>query len=149
MGFLINFLPDALIHSVVLGTLVAGAVITVISMVLMLLPLSPKPYVSMAQAIGIVLLVTGVWFESDYVVSESWKAKTEEIQSKVVVVEKQVPVINHDVETVYVDRLKEVKVNVDHYITKLKVVEKKVNADCKIDPSVIAALNGAARGGVQ
>jgi hypothetical protein len=93
-----------------------------------------------------VLLVAGVYFKGGYSVEMEWRAKVAELESKVAVAEQKSKEANTQIQTVYVDRVKVVKEKQIVIQEKLKTVEVKIDANCKVVPEAIDILNDAAVG---
>jgi hypothetical protein len=93
-----------------------------------------------------VLLVSGVYFKGGYSVEMEWRAKVAELESKVAVAEQKSKEVNTQIQTVYVDRVKVVKEKQIVIQEKLKTVEVKIDANCKVVPEAIDILNDAAAG---
>jgi uncharacterized membrane protein len=68
-----------------------------------------------------------------------------EFEEKVKVAEEKSKQVNTEIKTVYVDRVKTVKETQYIIQEKIKEVEKKIDAECKVTPEAIDILNEAAR----
>ena len=102
------------------------------------------PYHLLIQIISIVLLVSGVYFKGSYSVEMSWRARVAEMEAKVAIAEQKSKEANTQIQTVYVDRVKVVKEKQIVIQEKLKTVEVKIDANCKVVPEAINILNEAA-----
>lgn len=104
-----------------------------------------KPYALFIKPVGIIACVGGIFMWGGAGVTAIYQAQIEEMKHKVELAEeksksandllaeksKQKAKIVHDVTVVYKERIKE--------------VEKRIDADCKIDAEVPKILNDAAR----
>ena len=147
--FLLHFLPDSFLQFVVHAILIAGAVGTflsffVVNKILMAFP-PFSSYYKAAQAISIVLLVSGIYFEGGYAAEAQWRTRVAEMEVKVAAAEAEAKTANDKLarkskEKVRVIREKAVIVKqyIDREVTKY-------DATCKIPEPVIKAHNAAAK----
>jgi len=147
--WMLAFIPDAFLAWVINTILITGIVGFLASFffgyVVRWLP-SIAPYHLLIQVVSIVLLVAGVYFKGGYSVEMEWRAKVAELESKVAVAEQKSKEVNTQIQTVYVDRVKVVKEKQIVIQEKLKTVEVKIDANCKVVPEAIDILNDAAAG---
>ena len=147
--WMLAFIPDAFLAWVINTILITGIVGFLASFffgyVVRWLP-SIAPYHLLIQVISILLLVAGVYFKGGYSVEMEWRAKVAELESKVAVAEQKSKEVNTQIQTVYVDRVKVVKEKQIVIQEKLKTVEVKIDANCKVVPEAIDILNDAAAG---
>ena len=144
---MLSLIPDAMLAWVVNTILIAGIIGFTASFffgyVVRWLP-SIAPYHLLIQIISIVLLVSGVYFKGSYSVEMSWRARVAEMEAKVAIAEQKSKEANTQIQTVYVDRVKVVKEKQIVIQEKLKTVEVKIDANCKVVPEAINILNEAA-----
>jgi hypothetical protein len=147
--WMLSFIPDAMLAWVVNTILIAGIISFVASFffgyVVRWLP-AIAPYHLLIQVISIVLLVSGVYFKGGYSVEMEWRKKVAELEAKVAVAEQKSKEANTQIQTVYVDRVKVVKEKQIVIQEKLKTVEVKIDANCRVVPEAIDILNEAAVG---
>jgi hypothetical protein len=147
--WMLAFIPDAFLAWVINTILITGIVGFLASFffgyVVRWLP-AIAPYHLLIQVVSIVLLVAGVYFKGGYSVEMEWRAKVAELESKVAVAEQKSKEVNTQIQTVYVDRVKVVKEKQIVIQEKLKTVEVKIDANCKVVPEAIDILNDAAAG---
>ena len=147
--WMLAFIPDAFLAWVINTILITGIVGFLASFffgyVVRWLP-AIAPYHLLIQVISIVLLVSGVYFKGGYSVEMAWREKVAELESKVAVAEQKSKEVNTQIQTVYVDRVKVVKEKQIVIQEKLKTVEVKIDANCKVVPEAIDILNDAAAG---
>jgi len=147
--WMLAFIPDAFLAWVINTILITGIVGFLASFffgyVVRWLP-AIAPYHLLIQVVSIVLLVSGVYFKGGYSVEMEWRAKVAELESKVAVAEQKSKEVNTQIQTVYVDRVKVVKEKQIVIQEKLKTVEVKIDANCKVVPEAIDILNDAAAG---
>jgi hypothetical protein len=147
--WMLSLIPDAMLAWVVNTILIAGIIGFTASFffgyVVRWLP-AIAPYHLLIQIISIVLLVSGVYFKGSYSVEMSWRARVAEMEAKVAIAEQKSKEANTQIQTVYVDRVKVVKEKQIVIQEKLKTVEVKIDANCKVVPEAIDVLNDAAVG---
>ena len=147
--WMLSFIPDALLIWVVNTVLIAGIAGTVVSVLFKLaIRYIPWiiPYRLLLQLVSVILLVLGVYLKGGYAVEAEWRARVAELEAKVAVAEQKSKEANTQIQTVYVDRVKVVKENQIIIQEKLKTVEVKIDANCKVVPEAISILNEAAVG---
>jgi len=141
--FLLSFVPDALLHLVVICVLCAGAGIYALSFFTRFVP-PLIPYSGIARIIGTVLIVGGIYFYGSYSTEMSWRNKVAELEEKVKVAEAKSKTANVEIQTVYRDKVKVVKETQVVIQERIKEVEKRIDSQCTIDTEVIKILNDAA-----
>jgi uncharacterized membrane protein len=146
--WMLSLIPDSVLLYVINGVLIVGlvgtAVSTLFKFAIRFIPWI-IPYRTILQVVSIVLLVVGVYLRGGYGVEMSWRGRVAEAEEKVRVAEAAAKEANSKLETKVVDRVKVVK-DVQIVIQeKIKLIEQKVDAECKIAPEAIDLLNQAAR----
>jgi len=141
--WLLNFIPDFVIH---LGVLVG--VIALLATVF-LDKFIPPLYETPIKILAIVVLAASLWLEGANTNQASWMAKVAELEEKVRLAEEKSEVVNTKIEYKFLDRVKvvtETKVVVQE---KIREIEKIVDAKCEVTPEAIDILNRAAQGGAK
>lgn len=145
---MLSLIPDSVLLYVINSILVVGLIGTTVSVLFKLaIRFIPWiiPYRTILQFVSIVLLVVGVYLHGGYGVEMSWRGRVAEAEEKVRVAEQLAKEANSKLESKVVDRVKYVK-DVQVVIQeKIKLVEHKVDSECKVAPEVIDLLNQAAR----
>jgi hypothetical protein len=147
--FLLNFIPDAFLLWVVNAILIAGIIGTVVAFFFgFFIRFIPWiiPYRMLLQIVALVLLIAGVYFKGGVGVEMSWRARVAEMEAKVAKAEAESKTANEKIKTVYVDKVRVVKETQVVIQEKLKTVEVKIDANCKVVPEAISILNEAAVG---
>jgi hypothetical protein len=147
--WLLHFLPDSFLQFVVHAILIAGIVGTflsffVINKVLMAFPMMAS-YYKAAQAISLVLLFSGVYFEGGYAAEEQWRARVREVEAKVAIAEQQAQTANAKLEKKSKEKVRVIRekaIVVKQYIDREVT---KYDATCKIPEPVVKAHNAAAK----
>jgi hypothetical protein len=141
--FLLSFVPDAILHLVVVGILFTGVGIYTLSFFTRFIP-PLIPYSGIARIVGTVLIVCGIYFYGSYSTEMSWRNKVAELEEKVKVAEAKSKTANVEIQTVYRDKVKIVKETQVVIQERIKEVEKRIDSQCTIDTEVIKILNDAA-----
>ena len=141
--FLLSFVPDAILHLVVVGILFTGVGIYALSFFTRFIP-PLIPYSGIARIVGTVLIVCGIYFYGSYSTEMSWRNKVAELEEKVKISEAKSKTANVEIQTVYRDKVKVVKETQVVIQERIKEVEKRIDSQCTIDTEVIKILNDAA-----
>ena len=146
--WMLSVVPDSLLLYIINTVLLAGAIGSFLSFFLLhkILNKFPAlaPYHLLIQIVSAVLLVAGIYFKGGYSVEIAWREKVKEAEAKVAQVEEQSKEINKQLEE---ERKKKQQVKVEYYNTvktQIREVEKQINAECKLDPTVNELINKAA-----
>jgi hypothetical protein len=138
--WLLNFIPDFVIHLGVLAGLAAVVLTTFFGSVI------PAMYKIPVQVAGVVVLAASLWLEGANANQASWMAKVAELEAKVRVAEEKSAVVNTKIEYKFLDRVKVVRDTQVVIQEKIVQVEKIVDAKCEVAPEAIDILNRAAEG---
>lgn len=141
--FLLSFVPDAILHLVVVGILFTGVGIYALSFFTRFIP-PLIPYSGIARIVGTVLIVCGIYFYGSYSTEMSWRNKVAELEEQVKVAEAKSKIVNVEIQTVYRDKVKIVKETQVVIQERIKEVEKRIDSQCTVDTDVIKILNDAA-----
>jgi hypothetical protein len=147
--WMLSLIPDTLLIWVINAVLLAGIAGTVVSVLFKLaIRYIPWiiPYRLLLQLVSVILLVLGVYLKGGYAVEAEWRERVAELEKQVAVAEQKSKEANTQIQTVYVDRVKVVKEKQIIIQEKLKTVEVKIDANCKVVPEAISILNEAAVG---
>ena len=142
--FLLSFVPDAILHLVVVGILFTGVGIYALSFFTRFIP-PLIPYSGITRIVGTLLIVCGIYFYGSYSTEMSWRTKVAELEEKVKISEAKSKTANVEIQTVYRDKVKIVKETQVVIQERIKEVEKRIDSQCTIDTEVINILNEAAK----
>ena len=144
--WMLSFVPDALLYTVVIGILFTGIALYIISFVTRFIP-PLIPYSGIARILGTILTVVGIYFFGSYSTEIEWRARVAELEEQVKVSETKSKEVNIQIQKVYVDRVKVVKQTQIVIQEKIKEVEIKIDSECsKVAPEAVDILNEAAAG---
>jgi hypothetical protein len=141
--WMLSFVPDALLYAVVIGIMFSGIALYVISFFTRFIP-PLIPYSGIARIFGTILTVVGIYFYGSYSTEMDWRAKVEELESKVAVAEQQSKDANSKIQTVVKEKIKYVKETRVVIQEHIKTVEAKIDSMCKVAPEAVDILNEAA-----
>lgn len=147
--WILHFLPDSFIQFIVHAILLAGVVGTfltffVVNKILRAFPFLSQ-YVTIAQVVSAVLLVSGVYLEGGYSTEMQWRERVREVEAKVAVAEQQAKDANVKLDKKAQEKVKVIQgkqVIVKQYIDREVV---KYDDSCKIPKEVVKAHNAAAK----
>lgn len=145
--WMLSWLPDSFLIWVINIILLAGVIGTTASLLFkFLIKYFPWviPYRLVLQLISVVLLIAGVYLRGGYDTEMEWRNRVAELEAKVKVAEEKSREVNVQIQTVYKDKIKLVKETQVVIQERIKEVEKRIDAECKVDPEVITILNDAA-----
>ena len=142
--WMLSFVPDALLHLVVITVVFTGVGLYALSFFTKLIP-PLIPYSGIVRIVGTVLIVCGIYFLGSYSTEMSWRNKVAELEEKVKVSEQKSKDANVQIQTVYKDKIKVVKEIQVVIQERIKEVEKRIDSQCTVDPEVIQILNDAAK----
>ena len=147
--WMLSFIPDAFLGFIIDTILVAGIISFTVSFffgfIVRWLP-AIAPYHLLIQVVGIVLLVSGVYFKGGYSVEMNWRNKVAALEAQVAKAEQKSKEVNEKIVTVYKDKVKVVKETQIVVQEKIKTVEVKIDSQCKITADTVDILNQAAGG---
>ena len=139
-----SFIPNAVLNWVYWAIIAIGITGMVAGWFGKFIPVYGR-YVEYVKPIGIVLVILGVWLRGGYDTEMAWRDKVKEAEAKVAAAEVKSKDANVVVKKVYVDRIKKVKELQVVYQDRIKEIEKRIDAECKVAPEAIGILNDAAK----
>jgi len=143
--FLLHFLPDSFLHTVINIVLFAGLGLTGIGFFLAGWIPGLRNYKTLVQIIGVVLLVAGIYWKGGYGVEMEWRAKVEALEAKLKTAEEKSAQVNTVIKEKVVTKIQKVKEVQVKNQQIIKEVEKIIDAECKVPKEAIDVLNAAAR----
>ena len=138
--FLLSFLPDFVFHLMfVIGIIgiIAGYFLTAIPFV--------GSNARAIQVVGILLTVVGVWFEGGIANEETWRARVLELEAKIAKAEAASAEANAALAEQLAKNQVLIKENTAANRQRMQQQAQQLNAECKVNSSVITILNDAAR----
>ena len=144
LHWLISLIPDAVLNLIYWAIIVAGITGVAAGWLSRWIPFYGK-YASVLKPVGVLLIILGVYLKGGYDTEMAWRAKVDEAKAKVEAAEQASEKLNEDLKA---ERNKKQKVRVEYYNTvktEIREVEKRINAECKLDPKVNELVNKAAK----
>jgi len=142
--WILSFLPDSLLHFVILCILGGGVGLYIAGMFMNFLP-GLTPYKEPVRILSTFLCVAGVYFYGSYATEMEWRAKVEAVQAKLAVAEAK----SQEVETVIKEKIvwKTKVIHDTQIVVQEKIIRDAViiDAQCKVPQIAIDDLNAAAR----
>ena len=132
------------ISYIVHAALIVGVVGTFFGSILNKVPFINN-YASILRAIALPLFIAAVFAEGYLYASKSWIEEAKKYEEKVKVAEQQSKDANTKLTKELADKNKEIKQQQVIIKEKIKEVQVKINAECKISPDVVKILNDAAK----
>lgn len=102
-----------------------------------------KPYAFIIRPIALITTVVGIFMYGGAGVTAIYQAQMEELQQKIAVAEQASKDANTAIQTKIVTQTKVIHDTKIVYQDRIKEIEKKIDADCKMDPEAIKILNDA------
>lgn len=138
--WMLALLPDWFWHVLTLSGVVAVAAAWVLKRI---------PFVSQYNLIlkvaGTIAVLAGIWMEGGIANEAKWQAKVADMEAKVKEAEIKSEQANTALEKKGKEKVKIVKEVQVVIKERIKEVEKRIDADCKVDPEAISILNDAAK----
>ena len=142
--WLLNWLPDSLLHLVVMGTMLSGIVLYVLGIFISFVP-PALPYKEPIKFFAIVLLVAGVYAYGSYDNEMSWRAKEADLKAKIAVSEAQAKTANEALAAEIARRDKIIKDSQAAIKARIQKEAEQIDANCIVSDNAISILNDAAR----
>ena len=140
MSWLISFLPDWVFHIIIflgISSLIASAI-------LKRLP-TLHTYSFITYFAGLVLIVSGVWFEGGLNEKSNWEQRVKELETKVQVAEAKSQQVNTVIETQIVERVKIVKDTKNANKETAKLIASQLDSKCIVPESTVMLINSASQ----
>ena len=140
MSWLISFLPDWVFHIIIflgISSLIASAI-------LKRLP-TLHTYSFITYFAGLVLIVSGVWFEGGLNEKSNWEQRVKELETKVQVAEAKSQQVNTVIETQIVERVKIVKDTKNANKETAKLIARQLDDRCVVPESTVMLINSASQ----
>jgi len=141
---MILWLLNSWISYIVHAALVAGVIGTFFGSIVARIPII-NSYGAIVKTIALPLLIVAIFAEGYLFASKSWIEEAKKFEEKVKVAEQKSKEANDKLGQALTDKNNSVKQQQIVIQEKIKEVQVKVNAECKISPDVVKILNDAAK----
>jgi hypothetical protein len=143
--WILSFIPDSFLIWVINIIIAAGAVAVVAGFFLKFIPFVYR-WSSIFQILGIILLVSGVYFKGGYDTEMGWRAKAAELNAQVERIKAESASASKKIVYKYIERTKIVKEKSNAIKSKIpEYVNKEADANCTIPESAIVLHDAAAK----
>ena len=141
---MILWLLSTWVTYIVHAALIAGVIGTFFGSIVARIPII-NSYGAIVKTIALPLLIIAIFAEGYLFASKSWIEEAKKFEAKVKVAEQQAKDVNIKLGQALTDKNNSVKQQQVVIQEKIKEVQVKVNAECKISPEVVKLLNDAAK----
>jgi len=141
---MILWLLSTWITYIVHAALIAGVIGTFFGSIVARIPII-NSYGAIVKTIALPLLIIAIFAEGYLFASKSWIEEAKKFEAKVKVAEQQAKDVNVKLGQALTDKNNSIKQQQVVIQEKIKEVQVKVNAECKISPEVVKLLNDAAK----
>lgn len=143
--FFLHFIPDSFIEFIIDLMLVVGG----LGISLSWLPFTIRalvPYTTIISFVSTIVFMFGIFFKGGYSVEEEWKQKIAELEKEIEIAQAKSQVVNSQVETQIVEKVKTVKEKV--YVTSSKIKENQsiIDNECVVPDVARLLYNSAIKG---
>lgn len=143
--WILNFIPDSILHLAVMTLLFSGIGLYVLGMFIAFVP-PAIPYKEPIRFLATVLMVIGVYFYGSYDNEMSWRDKVKTLQAEIDKKDAASATATTEIITKYVDRIKVVKEKGDVIIKEVpKYISEKSDAGCVIPKSFVVLHDSSSR----
>lgn len=142
LHWMVSLIPDAILNWIYIIIILAGVTGVVASWLGKWVPFYGT-YAKFLQPLGIVLIALGLYLKGGYDTEMAWRERVREAEEKVKLAEQKSAESNTKIKTVVKEKIKVVRDVQIVVKERIKEVEKKIDADCKVDPEAISILNQA------
>jgi hypothetical protein len=141
---MILWLLSTWVTYIVHAALIAGVIGTFFGSIVARIPII-NSYGAIVKTIALPLLIIAIFAEGYLFASKSWIEEAKKFEAKVKVAEQQAKDVNVKLGQALTDKNNSIKQQQVVIQEKIKEVQVKVNAECKISPEVVKLLNDAAK----
>lgn len=140
--WMLHFIPDSYLYMAIASVIFAGVVLYLFTLLMNLIP-GVGAYKEPLRFISTLLIVIGVYFAGGYTTEMQWRKKVEEAEAKVAEAEAKGREETKKIESKVIIKNKIIKDTQVVYRERIKEITKQIDAQCKVDPAVVKALNDA------
>jgi hypothetical protein len=141
---MILWLLNSWISYIVHAALIAGVIGTFFGSIVARIPVISS-YGAIVKTVALPLLIVAIFAEGYLFASKSWIEEAKKFEERVKVAEQKAKDANDKLGQALTDKNNSIKQQQVVIQEKIKEVQVKVNAECKISPDVVKILNDAAK----
>lgn len=142
--WMLSLIPEGVLLWAINLALLAGVIGIVTGFFIKVIPFVNQ-YRVPVQIISIILLAGGLYFKGGYSNELAWREKIANLEQQVKESEAKSDQANKDLAKKSKEKVKIVKEVQVVIKERIKEVEKRIDADCKVDPEAISIINDAAK----
>lgn len=142
ISWIMGLLPDSLMLWLFYGFFGIGAVLILISWFIWFIPFVNQ-YRFPVQVLGVLVFGAGAYLIGGHGINSMWLSRVAEMEAKVKQAEAKSAQVNTVIKEKIVYKTKVVEKKTVEYVDRIKEVAVEVDAKCEIDPRVIDQLNQA------
>jgi hypothetical protein len=139
-----GILPAGLTHWIVNIMLLAGLAGLLANWIGRWIPFFDA-YARLLKPIGIILLLAGVYLKGGEATNDAWRSKIADLEAKIKVAEEKSNQANVELDKAIKAKTKTIKEVQVVIKERIKEVEKRIDADCKVDREALDILNDSAK----
>jgi len=143
LSWFMAVLPDSFLLFVFYSFFFAGMALIVASWFVTFIPLISR-YRFPTQVIGILVFAGGSYLLGGFGIEQVWRERVKELETKIAEAEQKSATVNTVVKEKIVYKTKIIKQQEVVYLDRIKEVAVQIDAKCELDPVAIDILNKAA-----
>ena len=141
---MILWLLNSWISYIVHAALIAGVVGTFFGSIVARIPVI-NSYGTIVKTVALPLLIVAIFAEGYLFASKSWIEEAKKFEDKVKIAEQKAKDANDKLGQTLADKNNSIKQQQIVIQERIKEVQVKINAECKVSPDVVKLLNDAAK----
>jgi hypothetical protein len=143
LTWIISLFPDSLLVYIYYALFSVGVGLYIISKLVTWIPMI-KSYKLPAELLGVALFGAAAFLLGGYGTEMSWRQRVAELEAKIKEAEEKSAVVNTVIKEKVVYKTKIIKQKQIEYVDRIKEVQVQIDAKCEVDPAAIEILNKAA-----
>ena len=149
LQWILGLIPEGALIWLYTTAMCVGIVLYIGSKIAGRFPFKLIPFIGqypfICEWLGVILMVSSVFLYGGYATEMSWRAKVADLEAQIKIAEAKSQETNVIIQTKYRDKVKVVK-DVQVVIQeRIREVEKRIDAECKVAPEAIEILNDSAK----
>ena len=139
--WLLHFLPDSLLELIIRGIVIIGAISLGLGMITKWVPFfGPRAFI--LRAVGVLLLVPGMYFWGGYGVEMEYRAAAEAWKAKIEILEAKSQQENRQIEQSVIKETKVIREDTEETKYLIEQMKQQINKQgCELSPEVIDLYN--------
>ncbi len=146
MMWMLHLLPDSVLFWAINIVLIVGIVAMTLGFFVKFLP-PIRHYKLPLQILGMVLLISGVYFKGGYSTEIDWRERVAEMEKKVAAAEEKSRLASSQIETKIVTQIKIIKQNVGTTKIILQKNKQVIDKECTVNDTAFTLYNRAVTNG--